>query len=248
MAAHRYCDVMVEILGAFVCAAGCVGAFGGLVFLVLHLRRQAVERQNARLATLSSWAAAYGWQFYHRPQVSWSGRLPQGDRRAVLMAMVGMIGGRPVTVAEYTYVEEHMHHMTGIHDVHGGPGHRSETSYHLVVAIVYLRQPGPSMTVFRRGGLSRLGRGLFGDGATAIGNEPFDRDYRLRAHDAAQARAVMTPELVHAQVAGHVPAYWSLAGNELLAYRHGRVADPNTIPAEVAPLQWLADRLDGAPR
>jgi hypothetical protein len=96
------------------------------------------------------------------------------------------------------------------------------------------------MAVVERGALSRFGRVLFGDGATAVGQEDFDRAYRVVSKD---PRAVLSPGLVAEHVAGRLPE-WSLHGNELLTYRGGRIGDPATIPDQFTPLLRVAALLD----
>jgi hypothetical protein len=110
---------------------------------------------------------------------------------------------------------------------------------------VRLRRPGPTIAVVRRGAMSRLGRSLFGDRATAIGYEPFDRAYRVTAGDPRVVRSVLGRDLVAEQVAGWLPD-WSLYGDELLAFQEGRIGEPTSIPAQFGPLLRVADLVEAS--
>ena len=89
----------------------------------------------------------------------------------------GVVDTYPVSVAEYSYTR------TSTSTTRNADGtsstSTSSTTYHFVVVVVRLPRPGPSVEVQPRHGLSKLGRAIFGDRATAIGYEPFDRAFRI---------------------------------------------------------------------
>jgi hypothetical protein len=118
-----------------------------------------------------------------------------------------------------------------------GSSTSSSTTYHYVLLVARLNRPGPSISVYRRGALSKFGRSLFGDCATAIGHEPFDIEYRVAAKDASVVPYVLRLALVQEHVAGRLPE-WSLEGQDLLTYRRGLIGDAATIPVQFAP--WCA--------
>jgi hypothetical protein len=143
-------------------------------------------------------------------------------------------------VAEYSYTRRS---TSTTRDADVSSSTRSDsTTYHFVVVVVRLPRPGPSMAVESRHALSRLGRALFGDRPTAIGNEEFDRAFRIDAEDPAAARRLVGPALAAEHVAGAVPS-WSLHGNELLTYESGRLDGPDSAPGRAAPLIRVAQLL-----
>jgi hypothetical protein len=204
-------------------------AVGLLVLLIVLTRRHEKDRRQA----FEQWALANEWQIVRRPEVDWGQRMPGRNKRGISFAVSGMLHGRPVTIAEYSYTT-----------ATGNAGGTTTTETHrFVLMLVLLGREHPTMAVHLRTGLSKLGRTLFGDKATAIGHEPFDRTYRVSAGDPSAARSVLAPALVDEQVAGGLPP-WSLEGRELLTYRVGRIGDPATIPAELEPLLRVADLIE----
>lgn len=213
------------VTGLVVCG-GAVVAVLVLLIVVNH------RREKARRQSLERWALGHEWQVIRRPQVDWGRRMPGRNQRGVSLALSGLLRGRPVTIAEYEYTTTTSTGTT-----------TSAETHRYVLLLVVLRQPHPSIAVFQRTGLSKLGRTLFGDKPTAIGYEPFDRTYRVTAGDPGAVRAVLAPALVNEHVAGHLPT-WSLEGRELLTYRRGRIGDPATIPAQLEPLLGVADLIE----
>jgi len=194
---------------------------GGAVvaLLVLFVVRQVgvqSRREKARLEALEQWARTHEWQLVSRPELEWVRRVPGRNQRGVSLAGSGTLHGRPATIAEYSYTS-------------------GEEKHRYVLLLVRLDHDYPAMAVYRRSSLSKLGRTLFGDTPTEVGNEPFDREYRVTG--------VVTAALVNEQVAANLPP-WSLEGRELLTYRVGRIEDPATIPAELAPLLRIADLIE----
>jgi hypothetical protein len=210
--------------------AGLV-CFGGFVVLTVIVAVVGFRGERRRRAALRRWAAEYGWQMVRRPAVNWGLRMPGRNRRGVDLALTGVLGGRPVTIAEYSYTSG----SADIDDI--------STTHRYVLMVVRLRWPGPTVAVFRRGGMSRLVRSLMGDGPTAIGHEPFDRAYKVAANDMRRVRSVLGPNLVAEHAAGRLPD-WSLEGTELLAFREGRIGGPAGIPAQFAPLLRVADLIE----
>lgn len=97
--------------------------------------------------------------------------MPGRNRRGVTRALVGVQQGHQVSVAEYRYTETSS----------SGNNTTSSTTHHFIVAVVHLDGPGATIAVQHRGALSKLGRSIFGDRATALGDERFDSRWRVTA-------------------------------------------------------------------
>jgi hypothetical protein len=221
-----------------VTAGLCFAAF--LVFVIVGVVRTN-RKERARQEALRQWAAHNGFQYLRRPADDWGRRMPGRNRRGVTVALSGPPGGRPVTIAEYFYT-----HTTSSRNSSTGRSSDTTHTYHFVLTVARLRRPAPPIAVHRRGAVSRFGRQLFGDKATAIGYEPFDRDYRVVAPDPRQVRGLLSGALVAEHVAGRLPD-WSVEGDEVLTFREGRIGDPGTILAELAPVARVADLIDARP-
>jgi hypothetical protein len=196
----------------------------------------AAQRERDRVATLRGWAEASGWQFVQRPTRSVVRHLTgRGGRPTLLLA--GYLNGRGVALLEHEVTET------------TGSGESSSTQTHYYVDTeVRLRQSFPSVKVTRRGKVSRLGRSIFGDRATAVNLEAFDSVYRVEARDADAARRVLSPPVVAAQITGQLPNWnWHVEGVSLHCRRGGRIGPPAGIPAQVTRLLYLADLLDPPP-
>ncbi|MFD6355631.1 hypothetical protein KHQ06_14975 [Nocardia tengchongensis] len=216
-------EVLIPILGVFL---------GGPLVLVIVLASITSRIERDRKARVRQWAIANGWRFQERAYAPWTNRLPGRNRLGLGVTVTGMMGGRWVTVAEYHY------------QTTSSSGDSTTTHTHRYVAVlVLLDRPHPWLAVRRRGLMSQFGRALFGDKPTATGNVMFDSQYRVEAADAGHAKAMVSPPLIAAHIAGMVPQ-WSLVGNELLAYAPAGVfKDPNMIPGYAGPLMHVADLL-----
>lgn len=211
-----------------------------LLALLVVAAVHGVRQERRRVEALRAWAHAQGWRFVDAPRAEWTSRMPGRNRRGVSLALVGVMHGQQVSVAEYRYTETSTSTTTN-----AGGGSSTSTSsrtHHFVVVVVHLDRPGATIAVHPRGALSRLGRTVFGDRATAIGDERFDSQWRVSAPDPATVRGFIGPALAAAHVAGQVP-HWSLQGTELMTYEHGRLADPARIPGLVTPLLRVAGLL-----
>jgi hypothetical protein len=152
----------------------------------------------------------------------------------------GVVDGWPVSVADYSYTETQVSTST---DANGNPTTSTTTPTHrFVVTVVRLARPYPAISVQPRGALSRLGRTVFGDGATATGHDAFDRRFRVRTPQPGMVPSVIGPALMAEHLADRLPS-WSMYGPELLAYQQGRIGEPEGIPALAAPLLRVADHL-----
>ncbi|MGN9912781.1 hypothetical protein ACTMTJ_35130 [Phytohabitans sp. LJ34] len=200
-----------------------------LVLAVVH----GVRQERRRVEALRAWAHAHQWRIVDSPQpVGWTSRVPGRNRRGVSRALVGVQQGHHVSVAEYRYTET----------TSTSNNSTSSTTHHFIVVVVHLDRPGATIAVQHRGALSKLGRSIFGDRATALGDERFDSRWRVSADDPTIVRGFLGPALVAEHIAGRVP-HWSLQGTELVTYEHGRLTDPSRIPALVAPLLRVASLL-----
>jgi hypothetical protein len=194
-----------------------------------------VRKDRRRRAALREWAARHGWTYTEEPSAEWARRLPGTRRRGLTLMLSGVVDGYPVSVADYYYQTES---TSGT----GAQSSTSTTNHYLVVVAVRLGREGPTVGVAPRHGLSKLGRAIFGEGKSATGYEPFDRDFKVTARDPAAARQLVGPALAAEHLAGRVPA-WSLKGNDLLTFHQGRLTDPARIPALVGPLVRVATLL-----
>jgi hypothetical protein len=216
---------------------GVVACFGVMILLVVVAAVVSARRERARREALRVWAKRHGWQVVERPQVEWGRRMPGRNRRGVSLALFGTVGGHPVSIADYSYT------TSSTSTDASGNSSTTTTTHRYVAVVVRLRMPRPTVAVHRRGGGSKLWRSLFGDKATAIGFEEFDREYRVNASDPTLVRAVIGGQLVAEHVAGRLPD-WSVEGNELLTILPGRIGPPEQIPAQVGPLLRVADLLE----
>jgi hypothetical protein len=212
-----------------------------VVVLIVIAAVVSARRERERREALRQWAARHRWTYEERPAApGWTSRLPGRDRRGVSLMLTGVVGGYPVGVAEYSYTD------TSTSTTRSADGSSStstsSTTYHYVVVVVRLPRAGPSVEVQPRHALSKLGRAVFGDRATALGHEPFDRAFRVGAKDPRAVRQLIGPALVEEHVAGRVPA-WSLDGADLLTYRNGRLDGSEGVADRAAPLVWVATLL-----
>ncbi|MEH1130656.1 hypothetical protein [Micromonospora sp. CPCC 206061] len=199
-----------------------------------------VRHERRRRAALRDWARRHGWRYVEEPRVDWMSRMPGTSRRRVTLALTGVLNGREVTVADYSYIRSSTSTTTGA-DGHSSTS-TSSTTHHFVVVVVSLPEPGPTLAVERRGGLSKLGRAILGDKPTALGDEQFDSKFRLTGPDPDTIRRYVGPALVAEHIAGRVPP-WSLYGSQLLTYYEGSIDDPERIPAFAEPLVRVAHLL-----
>jgi hypothetical protein len=218
----------------------CVGAVVLLVALAMAVGVQRRRREERWRFAVQGWAKHHGWQAVFDPQVDWTARLPGSNARGVSMLLLGLIGDRQVGVGNYMYTTTSVSMTTG---PNGTPMTMTTVHQHaLVVAVVWVRTPTPSVTLHQRGAISRLGRRIFGDPVTATGHEEFDRRFRIEAQPPDAGRALFGPALMTEHLAHRVPL-WSLYNGTLLAHVPGRIEDPATAPAMVAPLVRVADLL-----
>ncbi|HZM77807.1 MAG TPA: hypothetical protein VFC19_18980 [Candidatus Limnocylindrales bacterium] len=184
--------------------------------------------ESRRKERIRQWAHHHGWIVTFSPIVDWATRLPKSRRRGVSLLVSGVVGGRPVAVAEYSY---HVPDSDG-----------QGTTYRYVVTAVRLPVSYQPIAVQPRGVLSRVGLAMFGGGATTIGHAAFDRDFRVHTKNPALVRTLLGPTLIAEHVARRVP-FWSLAGPDLLTWQDGKIVDPSRIPATAANLVRVADLL-----
>jgi hypothetical protein len=216
--------------GLFVLGGG--GLFALLAVLVVVGVMVGARRERERQDRIRQWAARYGWHVAKSPTMDWAKRLPGQNRRGISLMVSGRMHNRPVGVAEYFYTTESTN----------SNGSSSTTTHYYLVTAVRLTESYPPLAVQPRGALSRLGRAMFGDNATATGHDPFDRQFRVHTRDPAYARALVGPALITEHLAGRIPE-WSLAGYDLLTWQTGRLSDPRQIPTLAAPLLRVADLL-----
>jgi hypothetical protein len=221
----------VDSYGSLLIGAGCLVLAALLVVAIVFSIRQ----ERRRMAALRAWAHAHRWRIIDKPRPEWTSRMPGRNARGVSLALVGVQGGHQVSVAEYQYT-------TTSTSTSGSSRSSSSTTHHYIVVVVHLDVPGAAISVDRRGGLSKLGRSIFGDRATALGDERFDSQWRVSARDPSTVRGFIGPQLAAEHVAGRVP-HWSLQGTDLITYESGRLTDPSRIPGLVAPLVRVASLL-----
>jgi hypothetical protein len=208
---------------------GCV-ALVGLVILIAVLEQR---RQRRRWASLAAWAARNEWAIVAKPDVDWGSRLPGRNKRGVAFALSGVVQGRSVSVAEYSYVERTSSRRAD------GSSDTTTTTHHFVVTVARLNRALPSTSVGPRGTMSKWARSLFGPGETATGHQDFDRAYRIATADPAAIRHWCTPALINEHLVNGAPA-WSVHGSELMVIRPGQIKDPEQIKTSVQPAVRLA--------
>ncbi|MET8876826.1 hypothetical protein [Nocardia sp. NPDC004604] len=212
-----------------------------------------MRAERARRAGLRQWATQHGWTFVESSRAPWMSRLPGHRRQRVGVTLTGQIGGRWVTVADYSYETTSTSTSSSSTSTSSsalGEGsttthtktHTKTHTHRFIVVVVLLDRPLPPASVHSRGALSKLGRSLFGDKPTATGDERFDSRFRIASADPGYARWLVGRPLREAHLAGAVPD-WSLAGQELLSYRPGQLRHPDATPALAAPLLHVADLL-----
>ncbi|GAA3449788.1 hypothetical protein [Dactylosporangium matsuzakiense] len=212
----------------------CIAAVFVLLVLAAVVSRR---RERERRERLEVWAVQHRWQYVPRPVNEWWRRLPGHNKRGVSLALSGVVGGRPVSVAEYSYT------TTSTTSGPDGSTSTSSQTHHFIVWVVRVRGSWPELSVHRRGAVSRFGRTLFGDRATALGYEPFDSAFRIRAARPETVRTVFGRDLVAEQLSGRLPE-WSLYGGDLMVVESGRLAEPDGIPARFGPLVRVADLIE----
>jgi hypothetical protein len=207
---------------------GMIGAavLGGIIALVVVLVRNSQQQERVRKAVIWDWAVAHGWGFIEATRAPWTARLPGRNSRGLGVSLTGHIGGRWVTVSEYSYQTT---------------SDNSTTTHYFIAVVAQLDQMYPPIDVQQRGLFSQFGRALFGDKPTATGNVLFDSQFRIDTADPVYAKRMVTPRLIEAHIARAVP-FWSLVGTELLTYvsTSGKLRDPNSIPGYAAPLLRVA--------
>jgi hypothetical protein len=199
------------------------------------------RNERERLRRIARWAADHGWAIVQDPAVDWSCQLPGGRGARVPLLVHAWLGDFTVGVADYTYTT-----VTHSNNANGGTSTTTVT-HALLVTAIRLPQRLPAIAVVRRGALSRLGRAMFGDGASATGNAEFDRRFRIRTRHPDLAHALVGPALIAEHLAESIPT-WSLADHDLLTWQAGRISDPAQIPALVEPLMRVARLLATTPR
>ncbi|HZN17531.1 MAG TPA: hypothetical protein VFB84_04975 [Micromonosporaceae bacterium] len=206
-----------------------------LVTFLIGSSASSARRDQDRQERVQQWAVEHRWVYTPSPQVGWGARLPGGNSGVVRWVLSGTLQGYPVSIADYTFTEV-------IGDVTGGVPATMYTR-HLLVLVVRLGQPYPSIAVQPLAALAAIGRAIFGDRGEAVGDERFDHQFRIVTEaDRGYARQLVGPALVTEHIAGTVPT-WSLQGDELLVYRAQELDDPEQIPTLAAPLIRVADLL-----
>lgn len=207
--------------------------FVGLVVLVpVGVYRQ-LRFDRVRKAVLSDWAAVQGWSFLESSRAPWTARLPGANRHGLGATLTGVLHGRWVTVADYSYSTTSSNGDTS-----------STTTHYFIVVLVLLDRIYPPISVRRAGLMMKLGRAVFGESQPPTGNVTFDSQFRIETADPACARALVGPALIDAHLAREVPL-WSIVGAELLTYipTSGTLQDRNMIAGYVMPLLHVADLL-----
>jgi hypothetical protein len=202
-----------------------------VVIVLIALTVWRARQERAREAEISQWAASRGWTVTPKAgAIEWTSRLPGTNRRGVSLILSGTVSGWPVRVAEYSYTTT---------SSSGPDGASSSTTHRYVVTAVRLAAWYAPVAVQPRGGISRLGKAIFGDNAAATGHPDFDRQVRVDTKDPATSHALVGPALIAEHLAGQIPA-WSLAGQDLFAWQEGKITDPSRIEPPAAGLIRVA--------
>src|SRR5262249_5616996 len=131
-----------------------VGVIGLAAGIGLGTRRV----NQARLGALRDWGLRNEGAVGGQAAGGWGVRIRGDERHGVSLVVRGMVKGRPVAIAEYAYT------TTSTTAGGGAIAPRTTTTTHeYVLTVVRLSRAYPSIGVYHRGALSKLGRVLFGD-------------------------------------------------------------------------------------
>ncbi len=208
-----------------------LAGFAGLIVLLVVAGATGRRNEQRRLAGIAAWAAAHGWQYVPAPGVDWHQRLPGRNKRGIAWTVLGVAGGRRVSVGEYTWTE------ASLSTDGQGNSTTSSTTYRHVVAVVHLDRPLGRLMVQPRGALSRLGRAVLG-AEPVTGDAGFDKRFRV----VGAVPVPLPPRLLAAHLAGAVPP-WSVHDADLMIHVPGRIDDPAAIPGYAGPALHVADLL-----
>ncbi len=208
-------DIAYFLIGPFLVVAA-------LAVIVVGRNRRLEGRRQSELAV---WASARNWLMYPPgtwPQLGgWRTRLiglhpRQRDYGNVGLVLTGSHANRSVSVAYYTYViHADQEYVEGV-----GPTFPIPVT--VTVYVVQMQHEYPEVKILRRGGGSRLKRGLTERVGTEFGNAKFERRFQVSTLDTALARRFIGPALAQAFLAGGM--HWlNLHDRDLMVTCKGKV-------------------------
>lgn len=203
--------------------AVAAAVLSGFLLLLVVAGPHRPRRQQDRT---QQWAEDHGWAFTTSPPMEWPAQLATPPGHRFILMVTSTAFSRPASVIE-----------------HGAVIATAGVIHQYVATVIKLTTAHPPLAVMDRGSLSRLARTRFGYGATATGDEEFDRRFRVRTRHPELVSTVLSPALIAEHLAGRVPT-WSVAGRDLVTQQFGSIHDPHEIPERVVSLMRVADLLD----
>ncbi|MGX6604757.1 hypothetical protein ACWKSP_21895 [Micromonosporaceae bacterium Da 78-11] len=164
------------------------------------------------------WAVQNDWTWTLRPRGGWT----ESWKPDYMFTKI--LDGRRVSVAQSSM----------------GNG---EDSLVLTIVCAELRRPLPDTSVAPRGGMSRMARKILGPSEMATANPDFDRQFHIVTASPGTLSHWFGPALIEAQVAGHLPAMWTVQGTEVMLRWSGGLV-PQKTPDHARSILALADLLD----
>jgi hypothetical protein len=185
---------------------------------IIYLSYRAGKQDQARIAALRAWTAQRDYSFMdEEPDLGRIyARLPSesgGERLRFEHVVRGRLAGLPFTAFDYSY------ETTSTSSSSSGSGTTSSTTTHRIQVVAIDGPAGwPAVRVSPQHLGSRLAV-LFGRQDVQIGQDEFDRAFRVRADDEDAARRLIAP-MASALLARTDQEFW-VDGSTVLALRRG---------------------------
>lgn len=168
---------------------------------------------------LREWAAAREWPIVDPPRGGpWLAVLPErgrGELRLELRARIDSAGGRPATVAWYTWTT-----TTRGTDLNGASTTQRRT-HHATVYVTESPRSLPDLAIVHRGIGSSIARSLGLSGGADTGLADFDEHFRVDTDSGRDVVGLLPPELLEAMLEGSVPP-WACRAGELVVWSEDR--------------------------
>ena len=219
-----------------------LGWGAGMTFLVVGIAAVVVitplviwmsRRKKRRVHEFGAFATRMGMQLVpeHGPALL---ALPfrlfsLGAGREMESVGVRTVGGHQVWTFDFTYYQEGYNPQSNS---------RTRHDYEHTCAVMQVAPNTPSMVIAREGVFSRIARAV-GFDDVEVGDEAFDREFKVRSSDPVFARAVLHPDM-RAWLLSLDPRWtFELAGGYLLGAAH-RLPIPQLLVPEEMTFAFLA--------
>ena len=215
---------------------------GGVVWLYVR----SSQNEKKRVKSVEHWAIRNGWDLSRDTSLPFQDDLPglRFRNRWVPLLLSSTVNGRPVAVADYTYMKTDT----------SGSETSSEVRDTTMVTAVRLPRSYPHVSVrLRRGGafseaidkvfepvgkvfkalnpMTYVEEKVYGPDPVRLqlGHPQFDEKFEVHSSDPEFARRLIGPMLVAEHVADRVPT-WTVVGEDLFTWRGDGITDPEKIP------------------